>query len=150
MKIEVFDAGEMMAYLDNLDPTLVEITSQPDDYKVCVSVDGKAVYRQGEIREEVQVSADDGEPISDAYLLTVASSREDTAWVGDGGGPGYLFKNQFGCEIFAVRFRDGGWCFYLVDGDGFDGSESALVAIKNRGQFRRLCAALGVELKEGE
>jgi hypothetical protein len=100
----------------------------------------------GEIREEVKVTADDGEAINDAWLKSVGFARIMQA----------ASHNHMSVTIGQVditrwlphREQMASWSVSC------EGRKPEYLPMclwpHTRGQFRRLCAALGVELKEGE
>jgi hypothetical protein len=98
----------------------------------------------GEIREEVKVPADDGEPISRDWAGSVGGVPDE------GSGRSLLFfRDEMNDSLaFDLFPRGDGWGVTMYSG----GAKVCFWPrpMVTRGDLRRLCAALGVELKEGE
>ncbi len=98
--------------------------------------------------------ADDAEPVTAEWLKAVGFTDDPDLWfVRDhhGGQAEAMFAPAADPEYPSSRgvMNTGdGWGFYLTDADGFDGSQNYVCEVPTRGHVRRLCAALGVELKE--
>ena len=83
--------------------------------------------------------ADDGEDVTEEWLESVGWRRNR----------GYMDSPQIGDSCFQLT-----WCSLgqsmLLECDDNDQPDVTLPHIKTRGDVRRLCEALGIELKEGE
>jgi hypothetical protein len=94
----------------------------------------------GETREEVKVPADDGDRLTPAWITQVLPGTDP---VGNTDNPCWgRHEGRLGRVVYQFYPRSGGLALW-VNGFNYDWRNAT------RGDLRKLCAALGVELKEG-
>ena len=102
---------------------------------------------------ELLPPADDGEAVTADWLESVGFVDDsDIDFVRSHHGPqaeALYAPSENGTMRFGVANMTGDeWWFYLLGGDGYDGSEDSVTPVRTRGRVRQVCEALGITLKE--